>query len=95
MLLVAVHVQVKPECVQAFVSASKLNAEASRKEPGVAQFDVCQMADAPTRFLLVEVYRRSEDQLAHRETAHYKVWRDAVADMMAEPRNGVKYTVLA
>ena len=27
----------------------------------------------------------------HRETAHYQTWRDAVADMMAEPRNRVEY----
>lgn len=94
MLLVAVHVQVKPECVEAFAAATKVNALNSRKEPGVAQFDVCQMADEPTRFLLVEAYRRPEDQLSHRETAHYKTWRDTVADMMASPRNGVKYTVL-
>ena len=32
------------------------------------------------------------DQAAHRETAHYLTWRDAVADLMAEPRTAVKYT---
>ena len=25
---------------------------------------------------------------AHKDTAHYLAWRDAVADMMAEPRRG-------
>lgn len=93
-MLVAVHVQVKPECVAAFIAASARNAACSRKESGIAQFDVCQMADEPARFLLVEVYRSPEDQLAHRETEHYKTWRDTVADMMAEPRKGVKYSVL-
>jgi len=29
--------------------------------------------------------------VAHKETAHYAAWRDAVAPMMAQPRIGVKY----
>jgi hypothetical protein len=28
---------------------------------------------------------------AHKETAHYLAWRDAVASQMAEPRSAVKY----
>jgi len=60
-------------------------------EPGVARFDVIQQADDPTRFVLVEVYRTPEDAARHKETLHYIAWRDAVADMMAEPRTSVKY----
>ena len=41
--------------------------------------------------MLVEVYRTTEDPARHKETAHYQTWRDAVADMMAEPRTSVKY----
>ena len=37
------------------------------------------------RFVLVEVYRDDESAVAHKETAHYKKWRDAVADMSADP----------
>jgi quinol monooxygenase YgiN len=89
--VVHVAVRVKPEAVVAFRAATLLNAEASIREPGIARFDVMQAADDPTRFLLVEIYRTSDAQAAHRETAHYKTWRDAVADMMAEPRLAVKY----
>ena len=32
-----------------------------------------------------------EAALAHKETAHYATWRDAVAEMMAEPRTSLKY----
>jgi quinol monooxygenase YgiN len=40
----------------------------------------------------VEVYRTPGAPAAHKETAHYVAWRDAVAGMMAEPRTSVKYT---
>jgi autoinducer 2-degrading protein len=91
MLIVHVHVQVKPEFIEAFKSATLANARASVKEPGVARFDVIQQADAPTRFVLVEVYRTAEAPAHHKEMAHYQVWRDAVAEIMAEPRTSVKY----
>jgi quinol monooxygenase YgiN len=92
MLVVHVHVRVKPELVEAFRTATTENACQSVQEPGVARFDVIQQADDPSRFVLVEVYRTPEDSARHKETSHYQVWRDAVADMMAEPRTSVKYS---
>lgn len=92
MLIVHVHVRVKPEFVEAFKRATLENARNSIKEPGVARFDVIQQQDDPTHFILVEVYRTPEDAAKHKETAHYPVWRDTVAEMMAEPRTSIKYT---
>jgi quinol monooxygenase YgiN len=92
MLVVHVHVHVKPESVEAFREASLANARQSVQEPGIARFDVCQQEDDPTRFVLVEVYRTPEDPARHKETAHYQRWRDTVAEMMAEPRSSVKFT---
>jgi autoinducer 2-degrading protein len=91
LLILHVHVHVKPEDVDAFRAASLANAEASRREPGVLRFDVVQEREDPTRFVLVEVYRNSAAHSAHRETAHYATWRDTVKEMMAEPRRGTKY----
>ena len=91
MLIVHVHVQVKPECVESFKTASLDNARHSVQEPGIARFDVVQQADDPTRFVLVEVYRNDEAPAAHKATAHYTTWRDAVADMMAVPRQSTKF----
>jgi quinol monooxygenase YgiN len=91
MLVVHVHVHVKPECVEAFKQATLTNARESRKEPGVARFDVVQQQDDPTRFGLVEVYRDANAAAAHKETKHYPVWRDTVAPMMAEPRLSLKF----
>jgi len=91
MLIVHVHVRVKPEYVDAFRQATIENARNSVQEAGIARFDVVQQADDPTRFVLVEVYRTADAPAAHKETAHYQVWRDTVAEMMAEPRSSVKY----
>ena len=92
MLIVHVHVCVKPEGIEAFKLATLANARASRQEPGVARFDVVQQADDPTRFVLVEVYRDAAAAAAHKETQHYPVWRDAVAPLMAAPRTSVKFS---
>lgn len=92
MLIVLVHVQVKPDSVEAFRQASIENARNSIQEPGIARFDVIQQNDDPTRFILVEVYRDEAATGLHKETAHYQKWRDTVAPMMAVPRQGVKYT---
>lgn len=86
-----IQVHVKPECVDAFRAATMVNAKASRLEPGILRFELLQQTDAPDRFVLVEEYRNPEAQLSHRETAHYAVWRDTVAPMMASPRSPLKY----
>lgn len=92
MIVVVVHVHVKPDCVEAFKEATYANASASVNEPGIARFDVLQQADDPNRFILYEAYYDADAPAAHKETAHYQTWRDTVADMMAEPRQGVKCT---
>jgi len=94
MLVVHVHVRVKPGHVEAFTQASIENAKESLKEPGIAWFDVMQQQDDPTRFVLIEAYRTPEASGAHKETRHYQTWRDTVAAMMAEPRSSVKFTNL-
>src|SRR6266550_2198446 len=91
MLIVHVHVRVKPDRVAAFREATLENARSSVNEPGVARFDVAQQADDPTRFVLVEVYRDAEAPARHKDTAHYAKWRDTVAPMMAEPRTSVRF----
>ena len=94
MLIVHVHVHVKPESVADFRQATIENARSSVQEPGIARFDVLQQENDAARFVLIEVYRTAEAATAHKETAHYANWRDAVAPMMAEPRRSVKYSAL-
>jgi autoinducer 2-degrading protein len=92
MLIVHVHVHVKEDCIEVFKEASVENARNSVNEAGIARFDVIQQNDEPTHFVLAEVYRTAEDTVRHKETAHYKKWRDTVEEMMAEPRSSVKYS---
>jgi (4S)-4-hydroxy-5-phosphonooxypentane-2,3-dione isomerase len=92
MLIVHVHVHVKPKHVEAFRAATLDNARNSVQEPGVARFDVIQQQDDPTRFVLVEVYHTADAPARHKQTAHYQSWRDTVTKMMAQPRTAIKYT---
>jgi quinol monooxygenase YgiN len=95
MFIVHVFIHVKTGCCEAFKAATLENARNSIQEPGIARFDFIEQTDAPDRFVLVEVYRTPADALKHKETAHYMVWRDAVEDMMAEPRASIKFTNIA
>ena len=92
MIIVHVHVQVKPESIEAFKAATVENARQSIQEPGIERFDVMQQMDDPSRFVLIEIYRTPQAPAQHKETAHYQTWRNTVADMMAVPRTNVKYT---
>lgn len=94
MLAVHVNIQVKSECIDEFVEATKENARNSLLEPGIARFDLVQDRDDPARFVLVEVYKDADAPARHKETAHYAVWRDTVADMMAVPRSSTKFETL-
>lgn len=92
MLIVHVHVYVLPEFVAAFKAATIANASNSVQEEGIARFDVLEDESDPTHFVLSEVYRSVEATVAHKETAHYAIWRDTVAPMMAKPRVAVRFS---
>jgi quinol monooxygenase YgiN len=94
MQIVHVHVRVKAEFVEAFKQATVENAAHSVQEAGIARFDILQQAEDPTKFILVEIYKTPEASVAHKETAHYKRWREDVMKMMAEPRQGIKYAYI-
>lgn len=94
MYVTIVHVKVKPANVEDFIRASEKNHLQSVKEPGNLRFDVLQKGEDPTEFALYEAYTDQASSAAHKETAHYLEWREAVASWMAEPRKGVPYTGL-
>ena len=93
-LAVMVYAHVVPDQVEPFRAASLSNAAASIAEPGVVRFDVMQETTDATRFVLFEVYRGPEGAAAHKQTAHYQIWRDTVAPMMAEPRTSKSHATL-
>jgi (4S)-4-hydroxy-5-phosphonooxypentane-2,3-dione isomerase len=94
MLVVHVHVHVKPEDLDEFIVETRLNAAASLEEPGVRRFDVLQEEAEATHVVLNEVYVDSSAADAHKQTAHYARWRDAVAGMMARPRSSTRFAAV-
>jgi quinol monooxygenase YgiN len=94
MLIVFVHVHVKSGMADAFVEATRKNAQASLGEPGVLRFDVVREQADADKFVLVEVYRDEQAPAAHKKTAHYEAWRAAVEPMMASPRHSTKYSAV-
>ena len=90
-----VNIHVKPEHVDEFIKASLANSQSSSKEPGNKRFDLLQSADDPTRFVLYEAYESPEHAAAHKETAHYKAWAEAVKDWFVEPRSRASYKGLS
>jgi (4S)-4-hydroxy-5-phosphonooxypentane-2,3-dione isomerase len=64
MLVVHVHVRVRPGQVEEFLAATLTNA------------------------------RDGDAAAAHKLTAHYATWRDAVAEMMAEPRASTRFSAV-
>jgi len=91
MIIVHVYIQVKPEYREDFITASITNATASLLEPGIARFDLLQLADDPCSFILNEVYRSKEDTVSHKATEHYKLWNETVEELMAIPRTKQVY----
>ena len=94
MLVVHVHVRIRPGQAEAFLAATLVNARASLGEPGVLRFDVLSEMTDPEHVVLVEVYRDDEASAAHKLTPHYATWRDTVAEMMAAPRESVRYSAV-
>ena len=91
MVVTAVMVHVRSDHVDDFIEETVRNHQASIEETGNMRFDVLQSEEDPARFLLYEAYDSKQAAAAHKDTEHYKRWRERVADWMAEPRQGIKY----
>jgi autoinducer 2-degrading protein len=94
MIVTCVHVHVKPADTGRFIEATTANHRESVREPGNLRFDLVRETEDPNRFMIYEAYESEEAAAAHKLTPHYLDWRDMVAPWMAEPRKGVKYTII-
>ncbi len=95
MIVRSIAVYVKEECIEDFIRITKENHEMSIKEPGILRFDVLKSYSDKNKFMLYEVYKTEEAVDAHKETAHYEKWKEAVDSMMAKPRERISYEVIA
>jgi len=92
MIATLVYIHVLPEFIDAFKAASLKNREHSIHEPGNIRFDLLQMDNDPARFVFYEAYENESAVADHKNTEHYLEWKTKVAHMMAEPREGIRYT---
>ena len=92
MIATVVYVDVISEFIDEFAKITEYNHKNSRMEPGNVRFDVLHSNNDPTKFILYEVYADTDAAAAHKETEHYKKWRETVAPMMANPRSSVPTT---
>lgn len=95
MIVTFVHVWVKSGHVDDFIQATVENHRKSIEEPGNLRFDLLRDAADSDKFVIYEAYESDAAAAAHKETDHYKKWRDTVADWMAQPRRGDKHIILA
>jgi autoinducer 2-degrading protein len=95
MIVRIIDVFVREQDIEAFKTAILRNREGSIQEPGVLRFDVLQLEREPSHFVLFEVYRDEQATEDHKQTAHYKQWRETAEPMMAKPRVGTSCLVLA
>ena len=95
MIVTFVHVWLKPDHINDFIAATTENHQRSIKEPDNLRFDLLQDTNDPAKFVIYEAYKSDDAAVAHKDTAHYKKWRDTVADWMAQPRKGEKHIILA
>jgi autoinducer 2-degrading protein len=94
MIVTLVYVHVKPEFVESFIEASKLNHENSIKERGNIRFDIIQLNEDPSAFIFYEVFEDEEAIANHKKTDHYLQWKSTVEPWMALPRKGIRYAAL-
>jgi len=94
MIVTLVHIWVKDQFVEDFIQATIDNHENTVKEPGNIRFDFISDVNDKTKFVLYEVFDSEEAVAAHKATVHYLKWRDAVADWMARPRQGLRHNVI-
>lgn len=85
MRAIIAYLTAKPGKEDEFKTA--MTAQAARclaNEDGCLQFDVAQDPKAPTRFVMLEVYKDDAAIKAHQESQHYKDFRPVVADLLAD-----------
>ena len=85
MKTVQVVFNIKNEHVSEFIRLTNLNVINSRKESGVLSFLFFQIYKDSSSFILLEQYKTVEDQLIHREKEHYKIWKNAITNLLEKP----------
>lgn len=82
---VCVTFALQPDAAPAFLPLMTANAEASlSNEPGCIRFDVLTDPTRPAEVFLYELYDDAAAFQEHLQSAHFKAFDAAVADMIAD-----------
>ena len=85
MRVIVASFKVKPDCVDAFIAAAKVDAESSvANESGCHQFDVNVDPENPTHFSFYEVYDDQDAIDVHRAAPHFKTFFDTIQNLIEE-----------
>jgi len=96
MVIVQIYLTVKKDSVEDFIRFTGDNVANSNREPGVKRFEFFRDLDAGNKFILFEMFNSVDDQNKHRETVHYKRWKEKTADLLEIPytRSSFEYVEL-
>lgn len=85
MVIVEIYLSIKKNNISDFIKFTNDNVANSLKEPGVIRFEFFKDLDAENKFVLFEIFKSVEDQNKHRETDHYKRWKENTSEMLEVP----------
>ncbi|MGY3777425.1 putative quinol monooxygenase [Isobaculum melis] len=87
MIIYHAHLKVKQEAISAFKKATKKVVTGSQKEAGNLQYDLYQDVTNPTIFVLIEIWQDREAIAFHKETSHYKEFKEKLPDLLIAPHD--------
>lgn len=75
---------IDPVSKDAFEAALKVLVDATRREPGCAQYDVHRSSETEGSYFIVEQYATQEDYLFHREVQHILDFRQIAFPLLQD-----------
>jgi quinol monooxygenase YgiN len=83
-IYVIAELRVKPGTIDKAIAAARLSVAETVKEDGCISYDMHQSVTDPQRLVLVERWESREALTRHFDTPHFKAWRAAGPEFVAE-----------
>ena len=84
MIYVIVELRLKPGTADKAIAAARAGIAETVKESGCISYDMNQSVTDPARLVLLERWESHEALKRHFETPHFKTWRAAAPEFVAE-----------
>ncbi len=94
MITNVVKVHIKEEFIKPFIEATEKKYMKSIAERGCIRFDVLQMEDDSTRFVIYKIYEYRDDCEKHMTFDHYFEWKEKTKPMLVEPLEEMIFNVI-